>query len=101
GTEFLVHTENASASGFTEVLVADGTVNVKMNVKLPSEADASSAMRALLKKLEKGVKVREGFKLEISEEKVADINYSIAGMVKEKVIEGSEINRLKQEALLV
>lgn len=101
GTEFLVHTENASASGFTEVLVADGTVNVKMNVKLPSEADALSEMRALLKKLEKGVKVRGGFKLEISEEKVADINNSIAGMVKEKVIEGIEINRLKQEALLV
>ncbi|UCB45777.1 MAG: OmpA family protein [Spirochaetota bacterium] len=96
GTEFLVHEETSG----TEVLVASGAVRVKMDVKEVDTESLPKGMVAVVRKIENGVKVREGYKLEITIEKVDRLNRTIEEIIQRKTVTPSELDSLKQEVIL-
>ncbi len=100
GTEFLVHTENGSSEGFTEVLVSDGIVKVKMNVQIPQRSEVSREIKSVLNKIDRGVKLREGTRITITDQKVSDLSDSITELSLKDEISDAEIARLKGESVL-
>jgi outer membrane protein OmpA-like peptidoglycan-associated protein len=96
GTEFLVHEETRG----TEVLVAKGAVTAKMNVKEVPGEELPKGMKAVVHRIERGVKVREGYKLEITIEKVGRLSETIEGIIQRKAATPSELASLKQEVAL-
>jgi hypothetical protein len=100
GTEFLVHTEDGSSNSFTEVLVSDGIVNVKMNVQVPQRSEVPREIKSVLNKIDRGVKLREGTKITINDKKVSDLSGSITELSRKDEISDAEITRLKEESTL-
>ena len=100
GTEFLVHTEKDISSGHTEVLVAKGVVSVKMNVREPLAPEVPGELKSVLRHIRSGVKVRGGFKIEVSDQKVESITKSLEDIIQQKIVDEVRINKLKQEVLL-
>ena len=96
GTEFLVHEERRG----TDVLVKSGTVRVKMNASEVSRQEMPSGMRGALSRIERGVNVREGYKLEVSKQKVQSLREKIEQIAARKEITPEEISLLKQESVL-
>ncbi len=100
GTEFLVYTGDALSSQRTEVLVADGVVNVRMNVKEFPRYEIPRGLRPIVRKVEKGVNVRGGNRIEVSIKKVERLNETIEGIVERKVVTDAELTMLRQEVIL-
>ncbi len=100
GTEFLVHVENGSSEGFTEVLVSDGIVNVKMNIQVPQRSGLPREIKSVLNKIDRGVKLRKGTRITISGQKVSDLSGSITELSRKDEISDAEIARLKEESIL-
>jgi len=96
GTGFLAR----NRSGTTEVLVADGTVNVRMNVDSPDRVELSPELKKVMRRVDRGVNVREGYKVEIPPEKVEDIEEMIGDIAQRGTVEEIELDRLKQEVQL-
>jgi len=98
GTEFLVHVEQGLR---TEVLVADGSVRARLNIDIPSDVEAVSGMKPVLRKISRGVKMRKGFKLEVTAEKVAGLKAAIGEISERGSVSESEIEKLKEQSGLV
>lgn len=102
GTKFLVHVESEPERGEkTAVLVAKGSVNVKLNIKKSSNENIPTELKAIIKKIERGTTIREGFKVEVPEQKIDRVTRAIIDIARKTAVEESEILQLKQDALLV
>jgi outer membrane protein OmpA-like peptidoglycan-associated protein len=100
GTQFLVRSFNGTGRGYSEVQVLEGSVRVKMNLAGPGEAQLPSGMKAVYRKIRRGVNVREGFKLRVSEEKVSGIESDIEDILGQEVADEDRISRLRQQVVL-
>ncbi len=98
GTEFLVHVEQGTR---TEVLVADGGVRARMNIDIPPDAQAVGGMKPVLRKINRGVNIREGFKLEVTAEEVAGLKTAIEEISERGSVSPSEIEKLKEQSGLI
>ena len=96
GTGFLAQTE----TGRTDVHVADGTVNVRMNVDSPSMASIPPELKKIIRKLESGVNVREGYKVAVTTEKVEGIEELVDDIVRRGSAEEIELEQLRYEIQL-
>jgi outer membrane protein OmpA-like peptidoglycan-associated protein len=96
GTGFLV----SSRMGRTAVLVSDGTVNVHMNVDGPDIGDLPPELRKIMRRLGRGVNVREGNKVLVTTDQVEDIEETVKGILRRGSSEVIVLEQLKQEAQL-
>jgi outer membrane protein OmpA-like peptidoglycan-associated protein len=96
GTQFLVRKER----GGTAVLVKDGAVTVTMNISEVSKQGLPRGMSGVIGRIERGVKVREGYKLEVSKQKVKSLSEKIDGVVERMEVSPEELAQLKQEVVL-
>jgi len=94
GTEFLVHVEEGLK---TEVLVADGSVRARMNIDIPADAKSVSGMKPVLRKIDRGVSIREGFKLEVAAQKVFVLQQVIGEISERGSASSIEIEELKEQ----
>jgi outer membrane protein OmpA-like peptidoglycan-associated protein/flagellar hook assembly protein FlgD len=101
GTEFLVRHKGNENTGFTKLLVADGSVKARINVKKHPRTDVPKEMRSVISSLERGVKVRGGYKIEVSNRKVREIDASVDEIVRIREADPEEISSLKKEIALV
>jgi len=105
GTEFLVHTEQDFYEGFTEVLVSKGKVNVWLNVEKPDIRQVPREAKGVLKDLEGGVRIKEGYKLRVQTKtvkEIGDLMESLTGRLKapvQTIIELKEKVEFKPEPL--
>ncbi len=99
GTEFLVHTEDGTAAGYTEILIARGAVRVKMNIQEPS-SPFPHELKPVINRIQRGVKVRGGFKVKIPDQKVLDLSESIDAFAQQEMVDAQAIDKLKQDAVL-
>jgi len=100
GTEFLVHAESGGVTGKTEVLVGKGTVRVRMHVEAPPAEELPVDLKPIMRKIERGVAVREGFKLEVTSQKVNELERTINEIARRGRAEDAEIEGLKQKIQL-
>jgi outer membrane protein OmpA-like peptidoglycan-associated protein/flagellar hook assembly protein FlgD len=96
GTGFLV----SSRPGSTEVLVSDGTVNVHMNVNGPDIGDLPPELRRIMRRVARGINVREGNKVLVTAERVEGIEETVRRILRRGSSEALELEQLKQEAQL-
>jgi outer membrane protein OmpA-like peptidoglycan-associated protein len=96
GTGFLT----GAAEGRTDILVAEGTVIVRMNVDSPDHADLPSELRSIVRRINRGTKLREGYKLEISRDRVQGIEELMSDISQRGAAREIEIDRLRQEIQL-
>ncbi len=96
GTGFLARTE----SGKTDVHVADGMVNVRMNVDSPGVADLPPELKKVIRKIDRGINIREGNKVEVTTEKVEGIEEIVNDILRRGSAEEIELEQLKQEIQL-
>jgi len=100
GTEYLVRTQSGEGEGFSEVLVLEGVVQVRMNVRGPSIADVPSQLNSVYRRIGRGVRVKEGYKLKVSEGKVSGIEDAIDEILRQEAVDETRISVLKQEVVL-
>jgi outer membrane protein OmpA-like peptidoglycan-associated protein len=86
--------------GRTDVHVADGLVNVRMNIRSPRSSEIPSALKPVMRKINRGVNVREGNKLEVSEDMVRNIEAMVGDIVERGGAEDIELEQLKREIQL-
>jgi outer membrane protein OmpA-like peptidoglycan-associated protein len=96
GTQFLVRKERDS----TSVLVGDGAVTVVMNVSEVPKQDLPRGMRSIVTRIERGARVRAGYKLAISKQKVQSLSEKIEDIAALREVTPGELALLKQEATL-
>ena len=87
-------------SGRTDVQVADGIVNVRMNVDSPGTAEIPSELKKVIRKIDRGVNVREGNKVEVSTDKVRGIEEIMSDIIRRGSAEEIELEQLSQEIQL-
>jgi outer membrane protein OmpA-like peptidoglycan-associated protein len=100
GTEFLVKSEDGSSLGYTEVLVSEGVVSVKMNVPGPQKSEVQRELKRVMDKIDRGVKLREGTRIKIEDQKVSDLSDTLIELSQKEVITDAELARLKEESAL-
>ncbi len=100
GTEYLVSTTGSGVSEYTEVLVFKGVVKVKMNVREPSAPDIPRELKSLMRRVNRGVNVKEGYKIKVTQHRVAGIEESIDQIVRQKEVDEALLSELKQDILL-
>ncbi len=96
GTGLLTNTK----AGKTDVLVADGKVNVRMNVQEPPAEGLPPELNRILKKLERGTNIREGYIAAVTAEDIQEVEDIIAGIVQRGKAEEIEIENLRQQIQL-
>jgi len=87
-------------SGRTDVQVADGLVNVRMNVDSPTTAEIPPELKKVMRKIDRGVNIREGNKVEVSTDKVRGIEEILSDIIRRGSAEEIELEQLRQEIQL-
>jgi len=97
GTKFFVHTENYIQASRTQLFVSDGKVNVKLNIHVPSKNEIPKELKTVFKSINRGINVREGYKIDVSTEKTDSLSESIRKYLRLKSITDQELSKLKQD----
>ena len=100
GTEYLVRTKGENGAGYSELLVLQGSVRVRMNVGEPAADVIPSALKRVYRKISRGVNVREGYKLRITETRVSGIQDALDEILTQEIMDEARISSLKQQVVL-
>ena len=102
GTEFYVKEEVSSGSILNKVIVQQGRVNVRLNLGIGHSYWESipSELKSVKHKLERGSNVRGGYKIEVTSQKIKEINDLIIKISKQPTISKEDINKLKEDVSL-
>jgi outer membrane protein OmpA-like peptidoglycan-associated protein len=84
----------------TEVLVADGAVNVHMNLDTPAREELPPELRRIVRMADRGITVREGYKVQVENERVAGVEEMITDISRRGIAEESELEQLKSDVQL-
>jgi len=87
-------------SGRTDVHVADGLVNVRMNVDSPRSSEVPVELKKVMRKIERGVNVREGNKVSISSNMVQGVEEMVSDIVDRGSAEEVELAQLRRDIQL-
>jgi len=100
GTEFLVYVENDIKPYYTQLLVAKGKVNTRLNIYNPYKEAIPKNLRTVFKSINRGVNIKEGYKIYVQRDKVENLNEVIKRYSSKKTIEDQEVAKLKREIMI-
>jgi outer membrane protein OmpA-like peptidoglycan-associated protein/flagellar hook assembly protein FlgD len=100
GTEYLVRARGENEAGYSEVLVLQGSVRVRLNVGEVAKEEIPSSLRSVYRKISRGVNVREGYKLRVTETKVSGIEDALGEILTQEITDEARISSLKQQVAL-
>ncbi|MGQ9616210.1 MAG: OmpA family protein [Spirochaetota bacterium] len=94
-TDFLVSVDRGFGSDLTEVMVSDGSVRV--NVAMDTPDKFPKEMKQILRRIKRGVFIKEGHKLDLYSDRVRELERMIDGVARRGIVDASEIDTLKDE----
>ncbi len=101
GTEFYVETKKTNDYEYTKLMVHQGKVNVRLNLKLSKDVLNNSKLKSILKKIKRGSNVRGGYKVKVDTKLISKVNNEISEISSLKTVSKTQIQKLKNEISLV